>query len=317
MNRTRLLLGSSILCVVALLAGAPVGAVAVDPAMPNYVSAPPSGEIRVAGLFGESDEEKAARLQHEQNQDAAINRLNDRVRDLEDTVRNLTGQNEELSHRVSELNAKIDRQQKDFEYRICMMAAQQLGASAGSGDPNAVPCGASAGGAPMPGASAPPPTAGSVTLAPPPGVLGTLPANSANTSPAAPAAPDTRAQYDAAGTLLAKGRYDEAAAAFRNFADTNPKDDLAPNALYWVADIAYVQKDYDSAARGFAEVIKKYPVSTRAPESLLMMGQALLANGQKKEGCTALAALPAKFPKADAKVLSRGVDLRKASCRNT
>jgi tol-pal system protein YbgF len=315
MTRTRLFLGSGILSIAAFLAMGPVGAVPSSPAMPSYVASP--GEIRVAGLFGESDEEKAARLQHEQNQDAAINRLNDRIRDLEDTVRNLTGQNEELSHRVGELNAKIDRQQKDFEYRLCMMAAQQLGASAGTGDPNAVPCGASAGGnVPMPGAAAPPPAAdnGGRTLAPPPGVLGTLPANSA--TPQTPESADTRAQYDAAGTLLAKGRYDEAAAAFRSFADNNPKDDLAPNALYWVADIAYVQKDYDSAARGFAEVVRKYPTSTRAPESLLKMGQSLLAGGQKKEGCTALAALPAKFPKADSKVLSQGADLRKASCRN-
>ena len=59
--------------------------------------------------------------------------------------------------------------------------------------------------------------------------------------------------------LLAKAQYDEARAAFRSFADTYPKDDLAPQALYWVGDIAYVQKDYPSAARAFAEELKKYP----------------------------------------------------------
>jgi hypothetical protein len=41
-----------------------------------------NGFVRVADLFGESDEEKAARLQKEQNQDDAISRLNDKVRDL-------------------------------------------------------------------------------------------------------------------------------------------------------------------------------------------------------------------------------------------
>jgi len=32
-------------------------------------------------------------------------------------VRSLTGENEDLSHRIGELSDKIDRQQKDFEYR--------------------------------------------------------------------------------------------------------------------------------------------------------------------------------------------------------
>src|ERR1700761_8869414 len=104
------------------------------------------GSYRVAQLFGESDEDKAARLQHEQNQDDAIRSLNEKNRDLEDTIRNLTGENETLGHRVDELNAKIDRLQKDFEYRICQLSSQQLGA----GDANAVPCGATGtgGGAP-------------------------------------------------------------------------------------------------------------------------------------------------------------------------
>jgi tol-pal system protein YbgF len=294
----------------------------------------PDGFVRVAGLFGESDEEKEARLQHEQNQDDATNKLNQKVRDLEDTVRNLTGTNEELSHRIAELSDKIDRQQKDFEYRLCALAAQQLGASTGQGDSNAVPCpGASGGGstsfnAPPPASSLPPlgnqPSQGgnggngeiAQHLAPPPGVLGTLPAGADRAASPAPAANnDTRAQFSTAMGLLAKARYDEASAAFRNFADTYPKDDLASQAVYWVGDIAYVQKDYANAARSFAEVIKKYPTSLRAPDSMLKLGQSLIAAGQKKEGCTVLAALPDKYPKAAKAVLSQGADARKAVCR--
>jgi tol-pal system protein YbgF len=317
MTRTRLLLGAGLLSVLAVVSIAPVGAVAPGAPLPNYVA--PQREIRVAGLFGESDEEKAARLQREQNQDDAINRLNDKIRDLEATIRTLTGQNEELAHRVDQLNNKIDRQQKDFEYRLCAMAAQQLGASTAAGDPNAVPCPGTAGAnaAPPPVAAAPPPAAaadadrgGTVKLAPPPGVLGTLPAG---TAPAGPE--NNKPEFDAAGRLLAKGSYDEAGAAFRQFADAHPKDPLAPNALYWVANIAYVQKNYQDAARLFAEVIQKYPTSSRAADSMLKIGQSLIADGQTKKGCTALAALPAKYPKADARTLAQGAELRRASCR--
>jgi tol-pal system protein YbgF len=306
----------------------------VQPAVAHYVQPQQGDYVRVAGLFGESDEEKAARLQHEADQDGQIATLNNKVRDLEDSVRNLTGQNEELQHRLSDLNAKIDKQQKDFEYRLCAMAAQQLGASTDQGDANAVPC---PGGTGASATFAPPPPRpqqqanndealndsgadnGGTVRGRPPGVLGTLPAGSDAAPPprtaAGPDSDDSRAQFSNAMNLLAKARYDEAAAAFRAFADTHPKDPLAPQAVYWVADISYVQKDYANATRGFAEVIKKYPDSARAPDAMLKLGQSLIAAGQKPEGCTALAALPAKYPKASKAVLDQGADARKANCR--
>ena len=95
-----------------------------------------------ADLFGESDEEKAAREQHENGQDSQINQLSQRLHDLEESLRQQTGQNEALAHRIQELNDRIDRQQKDFEYRLCTLAGQQLGAGDQSG--GALPCNPSA-----------------------------------------------------------------------------------------------------------------------------------------------------------------------------
>ena len=269
-----------------------------------------------AGLFGESDEEKAARI-HEQNQDASVADLTQRVRDLEESLRQSTGQNESLAHQVQQLNDKLDRQKKEFEYRLCTIAAQQLGAAQGASDEqNGLSC---AGGA---GASvtynAPPPSiqqaAGTIHLAPPPGVLGTLPARQAAATPSADANPQIRSQFDAALDLAAKARYDDARAAFRSFADNNPGDELAPQAVYWVGNIAYVQKDYASAARAFAEQIKKYPASTRGPDSMLKLGQSLIAMGQTKEGCMTLGALPSKYPGASKAINAQAANERKASC---
>jgi tol-pal system protein YbgF len=124
----------------------------------------------------------------------------------------------------------------------------------------------------------------------------------------------TRSQFDAGMNLLAKAQYDEARAAFRTFADANPKDPNASTAIYWIGRIAYVQKDYSGAAHEFAEVVRKYPASTSAPESLLKLGQSLLASGQKKEGCTALVALRKKYPSAKA-VVEQAAAARKAACK--
>jgi tol-pal system protein YbgF len=289
---------------------------------------------RYAGMFGPSDEEKAAEeaaRQRENAQDSGIQSLNQRVQDLENTVRRLTGQNEQLSHQVDELRTALDRAHKDFDYRLCTMSAQQLGASdQGDGGLN---CGA----ANQQGSnfSAPPPpqrfgSAGGDTtqqLAPPPGSLGTLSAHDVNApqgrytraatdSPRELANVDSNSEYNAAMQLLARARYDEARGAFRSFADTHPDDMLTPQAVYWVGDIAYVQKDYTGAAHAFAEQIKKYPQSSRAPDSMLKHGQSLIAMGQKQEGCTTLGAIKAKYPQASDTILATAKSDRKAaSCR--
>ncbi|MGD0144320.1 MAG: tol-pal system protein YbgF [Rhizomicrobium sp.] len=290
-----------------------------------------TGWVQVADIFGESDKDKQERLQREQAQDSSIASLNQRVSDLEDTLRRLTGQMEQLDHRVSEFDARITRMQKDFDYKLCTLSAQQLSAGTGSDDPNTLPCngsqtnlGATMGPPPAETGAPPPASNGPIHLAPPPGVLGTLPPGATLPQPTGPqagapqqtASIDTHPQFDAAMTLLAKAQYDEARAAFRNFADTHPKDDLTPQAIYWVGDIAYVQKDYPNAARAFAEELKRFSSSPRAPESMLRLGQSLLAMNQKKEGCTALAALPKSYPTASKTIEAQALGARKAAeCR--
>jgi tol-pal system protein YbgF len=266
-----------------------------------------------AGLFGESDEEKAARI-HEQNQDAAIADLKQRVQDLEDSLRQATGQNETLAHQVQQLGDKLERQKKDFEYRLCALNAQQLGANQGDGSEpgQSIQC---PGGAPVAQTfNAPPPQlqpAGSpvVKLAPPPGVLGTLPAKSA------PSNPQAQEQFNAALDLLAKAHNDEARAQFRSFADANPGDPLAPQAIYWVGQIDFLQKDYAGAAHAFVELLKKYPTSPRGADSMLKLGQSFIAMGQAKEGCMTLAALNTRYPNASKTIAAEAASERKTACR--
>lgn len=305
-----------------------------------------------AQLFGESDEEKAARQAHEDGQDGQISQLGGRIQQLEDRVRSLTqslssatGNNEELAHQIQDLRQKIDAQQKDFAYRLCMLSAQQLGADAGDqglncGTAGSAPPPAPAGfqnyqpGTPLPpvgndnqGFSGPPSSGAPQQLGRSPGSLGTLPMGSGSgangamngSPPRTAAAGPARAgdQYNVAMNLLAKAQYAEASAAFRSYADTNPDDtDLSSQAIYWIGDIAYIQRDYPSATRAFAEQIKKYPNSQRSPDSMLKLGQALIAQGQNSGGCTTLGALKTKYPNAPASTLAAAASARKAAaCR--
>ncbi len=284
---------------------------------------------RVAGLFGPSDEEKAAEeaaRQREAAQDSNIQSLMQRVQDLENTITRLTGQNERLDHQVDQLRASLDRAQKDFDYRICTMSAQQLGATDDTGGLNCGAIGQQSNAQPVNAPRLSPSGDTAQQLAPPPGSLGTLspgdlsgPGRSSRPATEPPrqlAAIDSNSEYNSAMQLLARARYDDARNAFRAFADNHPDDMLTPQAIYWVGDIAYVQKDYPGAAHAFAEQIKKYPQSSRAPDSMLKLGQSLIAMGQKQEGCTTLGAIKAKYPQASDTILAQAkADRKAASCR--
>jgi tol-pal system protein YbgF len=165
----------------------------------------------------------------------------------------------------------------------------------------------------------------------PPGNLGTLPMNGGpmnggpmngtamNSGPASGAAlmngGGNSAQYDSAMNLMAKAQYNEAAAAFRAYADANPGDtDLSPQAIYWVANMSFIHQDYAPAARTFAEVIKKYPKSQRAPDAMLKLAQSFMAMGQKTEGCTTLGLIKSKYPNASDSTLGQAANLRKTAC---
>ena len=311
-----------------------------------------------AQLFGPSDEEVARAKAHEDGQDAGIRQnaenldqasaqirqlqdqqgqsqaqirdLNDRVRSLTDSLARATGANEELSHQISLLNGRIEQQQKDFNYRLCTLSAQNLGADAGS-----LNCAATGAGAPVvrnqgqitPGTALPPLDGGNFgndnpNRGRPPGVLGQLPANGAPAPRLSSSIPDGGAgdgrEFDTAVNLLGRAQYAEAAAAFRAYADNHPDDEQqSSQALYWVGTIAQMQQDQVGAARAFAEQLKKYPKSPRAPDAMLKMGQALVAQGQGSQGCTAFRAITKKqFPDVSQSTLDAAAAARKAgNCR--
>ena len=292
-----------------------------------------------AQLFGPNEEQRAHEAQQDRILDDLSNRAQqagDRIQQLEDRVRSLTsslsqttGTNEELAHQIRQQNQKIDEMQKDFAYRLCTLSAQQLGAGdsmncAAAGTASAVPQQQSL---PSPGQMRPgdplPPidaSGGDFASAPPmrgrpPGTLGTLPAAPGPLNGSIQG-PGNAAQYDAAMNLMSRAQYAEAAAAFRAYADNNPDDsDLTPQAVYWIGNMAFAQRDYPEAQRNFAEVIKRYPKSPRAGDAMLKLAQSFMGLGQKSEGCTTLGLLTQKrYPNASAQTLSQAASLRKTAC---
>jgi tol-pal system protein YbgF len=143
-----------------------------------------------------------------------------------------------------------------------------------------------------PGA-APPTTYGSETLPPAGGdQVAALDPSSTGGNP--------KQLYETAYGHLLQQDYGAAQAGFRDFLKNYPQDPLAPNALYWLGEAHYVQRNYADAAEAFDLVISAYGTSGKAADAQLKRGMSLAQLGKRQDACTSLRAVTSKYPNAPA-----------------
>ena len=115
-------------------------------------------------------------------------------------------------------------------------------------------------------------------------------------------------RYDYAYTLLKEGDYANAEKQFLTFLKDFDKSDLKPNAIYWLGETYYVQKQFEKAVGQFADVFSNYSKSSKAPDALLKMGLSMSSLHKTTEACTAFIALPNEFPKASESLKQRAAE---------
>jgi tol-pal system protein YbgF len=85
-------------------------------------------------------------------------------------------------------------------------------------------------------------------------------------------AEDETAVYGDAFAALKAGRYEDAARGFQLYLAKYPDGPRADNAMYWLGESLYVQKDYTAALRAFQDVLEKFPDSAKSADAMLKMG---------------------------------------------
>ena len=110
-------------------------------------------------------------------------------------------------------------------------------------------------------------------------------------------------QYKYAFGLLKKRDFLNAARSLKAFVDKNPTHSLAGNAMYWLAETHYEQRQYAEAARLFLDGYRRYPKSNKAPDNLLKLGKSLNSAGEKKSACAAWNKLLKSYPKANSRLV--------------
>lgn len=247
--------------------------------------------------------------------ETAAAQLKVQVDQMDQELRAMVGQIEQLGFQVSQVNTRLEKLVADVDFRLSALERGGAAAPLGGGAPAASPRPAqsgSLGGSDLDGGMSelpPPPGAavstleGSRTPPPPPGISATLPQGS------------PEEQYAAAFGYLRTGDYVAAAAGMEQFIKNNPKHELAGNAVYWLGETYYVRKDYARAATYFLDGFQKYPQSRKGPDNLLKLGMTLAALEHKAEACKALAQVSKKYPQAPEKISSRAAtELGRLKC---
>jgi tol-pal system protein YbgF len=76
-----------------------------------------------------------------------------------------------------------------------------------------------------------------------------------------------------------------------------PQNDLAGNALFYQAEIAYRQGSYQNAIEAYSSLLLQYPGNSKAPAAMLRQGQCLLALGKRDAAIHQFHALIQRYPK--------------------
>jgi tol-pal system protein YbgF len=241
-------------------------------------------------------------------------RLDERVDQLEEMVRQMTGKLEEVQFKNNQLSKQLERMQADIDLRFKeVQGGSGGGASAQQGQQSQLSMPGAGGGdrvnlTPPKGADAPGPAPGPQSL----GSMSEKDMKKALPSKAA----DPQAQYDAAYAAAQAGDYATAESGFQDFLAKNPGNPLAGNAQYWLGDIAYSKKDFGTAAATFLDAYKKFPKHTKAPDMIYKAGSSFGQLGKKKEACTAFAILFADHPQMPDRVKRAAVaEKQKFECK--
>lgn len=212
-------------------------------------------------------------------------RLDERVDQLEELVRQLTGRVEEANFKATQVAKQMERLQADLDLRFKDLQATQ--GQSGNAAQLSMPA------ATAKGADSPGPTSGPQTL----GTLSDKDLKKPTTNAPVAPAKDAQGQYDMAYDALQSGDYATAEKGFQDFLSQYASHQLAGNAQYWLGDIAYVRKDFNTAAVTFLEGYKKFPKHSKAADMIYKAGSSFGQMGKKKEACTAFGILFSEQPK--------------------
>jgi tol-pal system protein YbgF len=111
-----------------------------------------------------------------------------------------------------------------------------------------------------------------------------------------------RAIYDAAYAHVVRKEYEQAEMGFRQFLQSYPRDRLAPDATFWLGESYFQRQLYREAAEQFLRISRDYPKAGKGADSMLKLGMSLNGLGARDQACATFAKLGSDYPAASSSV---------------
>ncbi|HEY5055069.1 MAG TPA: tetratricopeptide repeat protein [Acidobacteriaceae bacterium] len=121
-------------------------------------------------------------------------------------------------------------------------------------------------------------------------------AGSRNAQPAQPSGAPVGQLFSTALSDYIGAKYSIAIDEFREVIQTNPSDQFAGQAWYYLGEIDYRQGKYSAAVKDYDHVLTEYPGSQKAAVSRLHKGQALLTLKDREAAIAEFRAIIQRFP---------------------
>ena len=121
--------------------------------------------------------------------------------------------------------------------------------------------------------------------------------------------------YSYAYDMLVRENFIEAEKSFKAFIGEHPEDPLASNAYYWLGETYYVQKKFQLAAISFARGFQNFPKGNKAIDQLFKLALTFMNLGKNEDACAAFSKLESEFPNAPKRISNRAKEyIKRAKC---
>lgn len=121
--------------------------------------------------------------------------------------------------------------------------------------------------------------------------------------------------YDLAYASILRKEYEQAEMGFRQFLQSYPRDRLAVDATYWLGETYFQRQRFREAAEQFLKISRENPRTAKAPDSLLKLGMSLNGLGARDQACATYAKVGVDYPTAS-NAVRQGVERerRRSGC---
>jgi tol-pal system protein YbgF len=115
----------------------------------------------------------------------------------------------------------------------------------------------------------------------------------------APVPPTGKGLYDQGMNLVRAEKSEEGRKILQEFLQTDPGSALVPNAIYWIGESHFVDKNYAQAILTFKDVTRRFPKHHKAAAALLKIAMCYKQMGEKDNATLYLRALLREHPKSE------------------